>query len=200
VKPQGTSRDLQREQSRERLFHAALEIFRRDGFRSARVDDITLVAGLSRTSFYFHFPTKEDVLLELNRRLEEPVIAAVSALDEATPVGALLEVVARGMAAQWEEHRAVVVDALTVGLRLEAERFRTAREGTLRDLLTRRFERAMAAGVMSRRRPPEGMADAYLLHCLAAMASWGSGVDDALEATLVAAGQMFLEGALVKTA
>ncbi|MCU0701521.1 MAG: TetR/AcrR family transcriptional regulator, partial [Myxococcaceae bacterium] len=94
MKPQGTSRDLQREQSRERLFHAALEIFRRDGFRSARVDDITLVAGLSRTSFYFHFPTKEDVLLELNRRLEEPVLAAVTALDEAAPVGQVLAVVA----------------------------------------------------------------------------------------------------------
>jgi AcrR family transcriptional regulator len=198
VKPQSTSRDLQREQSRERLFHASLEIFRRDGFRSARVDDITLVAGLSRTSFYFHFPTKEDVLLELNRRLEEPVLAAVTALDEAAPVGQVLAVVAKGIAAQWQEHRAVVVDALTVGLRLEAERFRTAREGTLRFALTRRFERSMAAGLVSRRRPPEGVTDAYLLHCLAAMASWGSGVDGDLEATLVAAGEMFLEGALVK--
>ncbi|MDX2015787.1 MAG: TetR/AcrR family transcriptional regulator [Myxococcaceae bacterium] len=200
MKPQSTSRDLQREQSRERLFHAALEIFRRDGFRAARVDDITLVAGLSRTSFYFHFPTKEDVLVELNRRLEEPVLAAVLALDETTAVPRLLELIAKGVAVQWQEHRAVVVDALTVGLRLESERSRAAREGTLRFALTRRFERAMASGVLSRIRPPEGMADAYLLHCLAAMASWGSGVDDDLEATLVAAGQMFLEGALVKAA
>jgi hypothetical protein len=58
----------------------------------------------------------------------------------------------------------------------------------------------MAAGVVSRRRTAEAVTDAYLLHCLAAMASWGSGVDDDLEATLVAAGAMFLEGALAKPA
>jgi hypothetical protein len=42
-----TTRDRQREATRQRLYEAALGIFRRDGFRDARVDDITLVAGVT---------------------------------------------------------------------------------------------------------------------------------------------------------
>jgi AcrR family transcriptional regulator len=193
-----TSRDLQREQSRERLFHASLEIFRRDGFRAARVDDITLVAGLSRTSFYFHFPAKEDVLLELNRRLEEPTLTAVQQLPAEATLAQVLSTVATLTAAQWLPYREVVVDAMTVGLRLEAERYRSPRDGSLRFVVAKRFEGALASGVLAPVKTAELLADAYLLQVLAAMTAWGSGVEGELEAMLQASGTMFLEGALAK--
>lgn len=193
-----TNRDKQREESKERLFHAAIEIFRRDGFRSARVDDITFVAGLSRTSFYFHFPTKDDVLIELNRRLEEPVVRRLEALEQTLPIAQVLAEVADVLASQWREHRTLVIDAMTTGLRVEAERFREARQGSLREVLGQVFERSVTKGEVQTTRTPAMLGEAYLLNCLAALTMWGSGAgdDDTLKASLQSAGELFLRGAL----
>lgn len=189
-----TSRDKQREESRERLFHASIEIFRRDGFRAARVDDITLVAGLSRTSFYFHFPTKEDVLLELNRRLEEPVVRRLSELD-GRPLEQFIEEITSTLAAQWRDYRALAIDAVTVALRIEAERHREENAVSLRVELVKCFSAWMAAGQIPNRHPAELLADTYLYNCFAALTAWGAGDGD-LKAVLRSAGALFLNGVL----
>jgi AcrR family transcriptional regulator len=41
----------------------ALDLFAEKGFDGATVDDIARAAGMSRTSFFRYFPTKEDVVL-----------------------------------------------------------------------------------------------------------------------------------------
>lgn len=68
-------RERQIDSTRARLFQAALAEFQRVGFARASVSRIAREAGVSRPSFYFHFPTKEHVLLELEwieeRRLVE---------------------------------------------------------------------------------------------------------------------------------
>ena len=60
--------------TRAALFHAALEEFREVGFDGASVARIARAAGVSRPSFYFPFPTKEHVLLELQWSLERSVV------------------------------------------------------------------------------------------------------------------------------
>ena len=67
-------RERQTDSTRARLFEAALAEFRRAGFERANVTRIAREAGVSRPSFYFHFPTKEHVLLEL-QGLEERSLA-----------------------------------------------------------------------------------------------------------------------------
>jgi AcrR family transcriptional regulator len=69
-----TRRERQRDLTRTRLFDAALEEFRRVGFDRASVARIAERAGVSRASFYFHFPTKEHVLLTLQWNLELRVV------------------------------------------------------------------------------------------------------------------------------
>jgi AcrR family transcriptional regulator len=75
-------RERQIDSTRARLFQAAIAEFRRVGFARANVATITRKAGVSRPSFYFHFPTKEHVLLELEwleeRRLVERIEPARS--------------------------------------------------------------------------------------------------------------------------
>jgi AcrR family transcriptional regulator len=71
---QQTPRERQRDLTRERLFKAAIEEFRREGFDHASISRIAKRAGVSRTSFYFHFPTKDHVLLELQWNLELRVV------------------------------------------------------------------------------------------------------------------------------
>lgn len=58
-------RERQRRETRARLYEAALAEFATTGFDRASVADIARAAGVSRPTFYFHFPTKEHVLLEL---------------------------------------------------------------------------------------------------------------------------------------
>jgi AcrR family transcriptional regulator len=60
-------------QTRERLLGAALGEFKRAGMAAADVGVITSAAGVARSTFFFHFPTKEHVLIELERREEKRI-------------------------------------------------------------------------------------------------------------------------------
>jgi len=61
------------ERTRERLLGAAVGEFRRLGVAKADVRAIASAAGVAAGTFYFHFPTKEHVLIELERREEERI-------------------------------------------------------------------------------------------------------------------------------
>ncbi len=80
------SRERRRQESRAALYEAALAEFVRVGFGSASVAEIARIAGVSRPSFYFHFPSKEHVLLELRWRKELEII------DRLRPCNSLTEV------------------------------------------------------------------------------------------------------------
>jgi len=66
-----TSREAQRQQTRARVLDAAIVEFQRAGAHAADINAIVEAAGVARSTFYFHFPTREHVLLELIRRDED---------------------------------------------------------------------------------------------------------------------------------
>ena len=68
-------RESKGQRTRERLLGAAIGEFRRAGVASADVKAIAAAAGVAPATFYFHFPTKEHVLIELERREEERIAA-----------------------------------------------------------------------------------------------------------------------------
>ena len=57
----------QRKLTRAKLVDAALQLFSTSGYEHATVDDISQAAGYSKGAYYFHFSTKDDILLELLR-------------------------------------------------------------------------------------------------------------------------------------
>lgn len=69
------SRAAQRLETRERVFHAAVAEFQRDGADGADIRAIVEAAGVARGTFYFHFPTRQHVLAELERREDLRVAA-----------------------------------------------------------------------------------------------------------------------------
>jgi AcrR family transcriptional regulator len=82
--------------ARERLVRAALELFTEQGYDTTTVNEIAERAGgLTKTTFFRHFPDKRDVLFaagqEIHSRLLADAVAA--APDSATP----LEAVAAGI-------------------------------------------------------------------------------------------------------
>ncbi len=101
--PQQSRREQQREETRERIFDAAIAEFLAEGFAKAQIPRIAAAAGVVRGTFYFHFPSKEHVLLELAlrsqqemaRRLVEARLRGVPLVEAlpmvADPVGVLGE-------------------------------------------------------------------------------------------------------------
>jgi AcrR family transcriptional regulator len=70
-------REAQRLQTRARVFDAAVAEFGRSGLAGADVAAIAASAGVARGTFYFHFPTKEHVLVELERAEEAKIVATL---------------------------------------------------------------------------------------------------------------------------
>ncbi|MGA5466942.1 TetR/AcrR family transcriptional regulator [Mycobacterium sp. NPDC050041] len=91
-----TTRETRRRQTRERILGAAVAEFTRSGMAGAEVSTIVAAAGVAHGTFYFHFPTKEHVLLELERREESRVAAELARfLDSPHDLAATLTEVAR---------------------------------------------------------------------------------------------------------
>jgi AcrR family transcriptional regulator len=73
-----TRRERKSDRTHARLYEAALDEFRRTGFDRSSVSRIARKAGVSRASFYFHFPSKEHVLLELQRSVEQRIAERIA--------------------------------------------------------------------------------------------------------------------------
>jgi len=79
--PAGGVRDARRRETRARLFDEALAEMSRRGFAAADVSAIASAAGVARGTFYFHFPTKEHVLIELERDEETRIVGELGAAE-----------------------------------------------------------------------------------------------------------------------
>lgn len=97
-----SARETRRLQTRERILGAAIAEFKLAGMSGADVNAIAAAAGVAHGTFFFHFPSKEHVLLALESR-EEARMAAdfahflghphdlVTVLDEAVQLVTGLE-------------------------------------------------------------------------------------------------------------
>jgi AcrR family transcriptional regulator len=93
VKP--SARDARRLQTRERILGAAIAEFKHSGMTGAEVGAIVSAAGVAHGTFFFHFPSKEHVLLELECREEARIAGEFARFLEGRHdlVAALTEVV-----------------------------------------------------------------------------------------------------------
>jgi AcrR family transcriptional regulator len=66
-----------REQSRERILAAALQVFAEKGFHNATISEITACAGVSRGLITYYFPGKQQLAHELLGRYLDGVAALV---------------------------------------------------------------------------------------------------------------------------
>ena len=70
--------------SRENLLSAAITLFCREGYAAVGIEEIAREAGVSRVTFYRHFPTKAAVALELFQRVSAegtPRMLQIASLD-----------------------------------------------------------------------------------------------------------------------
>jgi len=80
-------RERKKEETRHRIFHAAIDLFRERGFASTTVDEITEKADVAKGTFFNYFPRKDSVLAYLSEtRLEAIEENAGTMMTEPRPV------------------------------------------------------------------------------------------------------------------
>lgn len=115
----GSVRETRRLETRARLFDAALAEIGQRGVAAADVSAIAAAAGVVRGTFYFHFPTKEHVLVELERNEETRIISQLGDA-QGDLVSVLSELVAHVLDAERRLGEAVFRDML--GLHFSSSR------------------------------------------------------------------------------
>lgn len=113
--------------TRDRILHAALEVFARKGYHRAIVDDIVRASRTSKGAVYHHFPTKEALFLalvdEFSARLAEAVAAAIaSARGALGKVEAALRAGLETFARHRELARILLLESVSLGPAYESKR------------------------------------------------------------------------------
>lgn len=124
-----SKRALKHEELHQRIYDAALTLFRRKGIAGATIREIASEAGVGVGTFFNYFASKEDVLAELGAQRQERLEARV--VDPAIaeqPTLARIEDIMRAMVEGMEEEplltRAIVRAALTSPSLFHGERAR----------------------------------------------------------------------------
>ena len=82
--------------NRMRILDAALDVFSRDGFRGATLDQIAEAAGLSKPNILYYFAGKEDIHITLLNQLMETWLDPLIEMDpDGEPLDELLSYVRR---------------------------------------------------------------------------------------------------------
>jgi AcrR family transcriptional regulator len=79
--------------ARDRLAQAALALFDERGYEQTTVDDITERAGLSRTTFFRHYRSKDDVIFPDHDRLIEQVRHRLETSSHPTALAAVSDAI-----------------------------------------------------------------------------------------------------------
>ena len=188
-------RRQQREETRQRVYEAALEVFRKDGVVASRIEDITDRAGVSRGSFYFHFPTKEQVLLERSRVSELRIAAVLTALDDDTSLEDVLSAFGREFTREWQADPRIFPEAGMVALRQTSEAIAAGRVDPVRGALAAHFRRCADGGEVSAAVPADLLSDFFLVNSFGAALAWSGNPDRlGLDAVLASVAYLFLNG------
>jgi AcrR family transcriptional regulator len=99
-------RERKKDETRHRIFHAAIDLFREKGFEQTTVDDITEKADVAKGTFFNYFRRKEAVLAFLSEtRLQAIADNAEAFLAEARPAREKLMDLYSSAASAYEEDR-----------------------------------------------------------------------------------------------
>ncbi len=100
-------RDRQKLERRERLYEAAVTLFRRQGYEATTVSQITQLAGLAKGTFFNYFATKDAVLRYLGSREIGRLGAATLSGVGGTPLTKLKRLLAALGASLEKDHQLV---------------------------------------------------------------------------------------------
>lgn len=75
--------------TKEQIIHSARKLFSQEGYEAVSVDRIVAEAGQAKGTFYYYFPSKEDLLLDLIRTEMEEIFDGMEKLTRDPSLGIL---------------------------------------------------------------------------------------------------------------
>lgn len=181
------------QKKRQRLLDAALRVFEERGFTHSKIEDIAGAAEVARTSFYFYFPTKDDVLALLLEEAETAILAQWKPV----PGAALAETLGsfeRQLAAYWgtPQRRHLLPEVFRVQVK-RCDGFVTTRCAYI-ELLMPVFAEALRRGEVGTALPVDRLAGTYVRTCFAALGNSMSEKSQPLEVLLARSTSLLLRG------
>lgn len=136
---------------RRKVLDAALEVFARDGYSDAAVDDIARASATSKGGVYFHFPSKQAIFLSLLEEATDQLLERVQkAMDAETDPIAKGDAALRAVLKTFGGHRTLarllLVEALGAGKEFNTKL--TALHESFAGLIQRWLDEAVAAGAI----------------------------------------------------
>lgn len=156
----------QRKLTRAKLIDAALKLFSTSGYEHATVDDISHEAGYSKGAYYFHFSTKDDILMELLRMWTEDRTRVLASMEgAASNSDELRDVLAAFFSYDEKRWPAVLLEFWSQALRNDdlSKKLTQAYAGW-RSQLAGAFEQAASTGAVSIESPQDAAAVALAAH------------------------------------
>lgn len=78
----GTQRQIQKEQTREKILKAAYEEFGKNGIMATRTSDVAKAAGVSHGTVFAHFKTQEELITAVIENFDEEMLKRIHELTE----------------------------------------------------------------------------------------------------------------------
>ena len=186
-------REQQRLETRQRLYTAALQIFRRDGYNECSIEEIAKLAEVSRGTFISTSPPKRGECSRHCLSMQKRHLSMKSfPWDDQTAIEGVLTQPPQPWPMRSVEPQLWQAVGL-VALRSTAERLNAEPRG-IRAELGRRFALAAERQEVSALVTPQVLADFYLANAFAVAVSWSTAPTHPLETVLTGAAYLFLHG------
>jgi AcrR family transcriptional regulator len=137
------------QETRTRILEAAVKVFANKGYHDTKVDDIVNESSTSKGSFYFYFPSKQDIFLALSDTFADLLESKITQAMEKEAHGMQqMDAALRTALGLFSQYRGLAKIALVqaVGLGAVFEERRRALNNRLTALVQSRLERAAADG------------------------------------------------------
>jgi len=144
------------QETRTRILEAAVKVFATKGYHDTKVDDIVSESNTSKGSFYFYFPSKQDIFLALSdtfadllearltqamdkethglQQMDSALSASLGLFSQYRGLAKIALVQAVGLGAVFEQRRRAINDRLTLIIRSKLER--AVQDGSIPSLQT----------------------------------------------------------------
>ncbi|MDO9301623.1 MAG: TetR/AcrR family transcriptional regulator, partial [Anaerolineales bacterium] len=137
------------QETRTRILEAAVKVFATKGYHDTKVDDIVSESSTSKGSFYFYFPSKQDIFLALSDTFADLLESRITQAMEKEAHGIQqMDAALSASLGLFTQYRGLAKIALVqaVGLGAVFEERRRALNNRLTLIIQSRLERAAADG------------------------------------------------------
>jgi AcrR family transcriptional regulator len=136
-------------ETRTRILEAAVKVFATKGYHDTKVDDIVNESNTSKGSFYFYFPSKQDIFLALSDTFADLLESRITqAIEKESHGMQQMDSALRSSLGLFTQYRGLAKIALVqaVGLGAVFEERRRAINNRLTGIIQSRLEQAAADG------------------------------------------------------